>query len=49
MQRIGDNERIKSFLTGSSLTTLFSFFNFVIFFCLTLRVQCCVFFPRHSC
>ncbi|MDR0830383.1 MAG: peptidase domain-containing ABC transporter, partial [Prevotellaceae bacterium] len=31
MQRIGDNDRIKSFLTGSSLTTLFSFFNFVIF------------------
>lgn len=31
MQRIGDNERIKSFLTGSTLTTLFSFFNFIIF------------------
>ncbi|PXV69000.1 ATP-binding cassette subfamily B protein [Dysgonomonas alginatilytica] len=31
MQRIGDNERIKSFLTGSTLTTLFSFANFVIF------------------
>jgi ATP-binding cassette subfamily B protein len=34
MQRIGDNERIKSFLTGSSLTTLFSFFNFIIFSCI---------------
>jgi ATP-binding cassette subfamily B protein len=31
MQRIGDNDRIKSFLTGSSLTTLFSLFNFVLF------------------
>jgi len=31
MQRIGDNERIKSFLTGSTLTTLFSFINFIIF------------------
>lgn len=31
MQRIGDNDRIKSFLTGSTLTTLFSFSNFIIF------------------
>lgn len=31
MQRIGDNDRIKSFLTGSALTTLFSFVNFIIF------------------
>jgi len=31
MQRIGDNERIKSFLTGNSITTLFSLFNFIIF------------------
>ncbi len=31
MQRIGDHNRIKSFLTGSSLTTLFSFVNFIIF------------------
>lgn len=31
MQRIGDNNRIKSFLTGSTLTTLFSFVNFFIF------------------
>lgn len=34
MQRIGDNERIKSFLTGSTLTTLFSFANFIIFACI---------------
>jgi len=31
MQRIGDNNRIKTFLTGSALTTLFSFVNFIIF------------------
>ena len=34
LQRIGDNERIKSFLTGNSITTLFSFFNFIIFACI---------------
>ena len=31
MQRIGDHSRIKAFLTGTSLSTLFSFVNFVIF------------------
>ena len=31
MQRITDNHRIENFLTGSSLNTLFSAFNFVIF------------------
>lgn len=31
MQRIGDNEKIKSFLTGSTFITLFSFINFIIF------------------
>ena len=31
MQRINDNHRIEEFLTGSSLTTLFSAFNFIIF------------------
>lgn len=31
MQRITDNYRIEQFLTGSSLSTLFSAFNFVIF------------------
>jgi ATP-binding cassette subfamily B protein len=34
MQRIGDNNRIKSFLTGSSISTIFSFFNFIIFACI---------------
>ncbi|MDR3061335.1 MAG: hypothetical protein LBU57_04380 [Dysgonamonadaceae bacterium] len=31
MQRIGDHKRIKIFLTGTSLSVLFSFFNFFIF------------------
>lgn len=31
LQRIGDQNRIERFLTGSTLTTLFSFGNFVIF------------------
>ena len=31
MQRINDNHRIEQFLTGSSLNTLFSIFNFFIF------------------
>lgn len=31
MQRIGDHNRIEAFLTGSSITTLFSFVNFFIF------------------
>jgi ATP-binding cassette subfamily B protein len=33
MQRINDNRRIEQFLTGSSLNTLFSTFNFFIFSC----------------
>lgn len=31
MQRINDNHRIEEFLTGSSLNTLFSAFNFIVF------------------
>ena len=31
LQRIGDHNRVKKFITSSSLTTLFSFFNFVVF------------------
>ena len=31
MQRIGDHSRIKSFLMGSSMNTIFSAFNFVVF------------------
>lgn len=31
LQRIGDHRTIQSFLTGTALTTLFSFFNFIIY------------------
>ncbi|TXC85473.1 peptidase domain-containing ABC transporter [Luteibaculum oceani] len=31
MQRIGDHQRISAFLTGNSLTILFSFLNFIVF------------------
>jgi ATP-binding cassette, subfamily B, bacterial len=31
MQRIGDHSRIQSFLTGTSLSVLFSFANFIVF------------------
>ena len=31
MQRIGDHGRIESFMTGTSIYTFFSFFNFIIF------------------
>lgn len=31
MQRIGDHSRIQSFMTGTTLTTIFSFFNFFVF------------------
>lgn len=31
IQRIGDHSRIESFMTGSSINTLFSFVNFIVF------------------
>lgn len=31
MQRIGDHTRIETFMTGSSINTLFSFMNFIVF------------------
>lgn len=31
MQRIGDHDRIEVFMTGTSLNTLFSFMNFIVF------------------
>lgn len=31
MQRIGDHDRIETFMTGSSISTLFSFINFIVF------------------
>ena len=33
LQRIGDHSRIQSFMTGSALSTIFSFFNFIVFAC----------------
>jgi ATP-binding cassette subfamily B protein len=31
MQRIGDHRRIETFMTGTSISTLFSFVNFIVF------------------
>ncbi|RHR93625.1 peptidase domain-containing ABC transporter [Parabacteroides sp. AF14-59] len=31
MQRIGDHNRIEAFMTGTSISTLFSFVNFIVF------------------
>ncbi len=31
IQRIGDNRQIQSFLTGQTMSTLFSFFNFIVY------------------
>ncbi len=31
MQRIGDHSRIEAFMTGTSISTLFSFVNFIVF------------------
>ncbi len=31
MQRIGDHSRIETFMTGSSISTIFSFVNFIVF------------------
>jgi ABC-type bacteriocin/lantibiotic exporters, contain an N-terminal double-glycine peptidase domain len=31
MQRIGDHRRVESFMTGTSISTLFSFVNFIVF------------------
>ncbi|GHU72518.1 ABC transporter ATP-binding protein [Bacteroidia bacterium] len=36
LQRIGDHSRIQSFLTNSSLSVVFSFFNILIFGCILL-------------
>jgi len=34
LQRIGDQKNIQNFLTGTSLSTLFSLFNFIVFGCI---------------
>lgn len=42
MQRIGDNERIKSFLTGTALTSLFACVNFIVFFIVLAYYNCLI-------
>ncbi|GHV16637.1 ABC transporter ATP-binding protein [Bacteroidia bacterium] len=44
MQRIGDHSRIQAFMTGSTLTTLFSFFNFFIFAIILAYYNLTIFF-----
>ena len=34
LQRVGDHSRIQAFMTGNTLATLFSFFNFIVFACI---------------
>ena len=34
MQRIGDHGRIQAFMTGTTISTILSFFNFIIFSCI---------------
>ena len=43
MQRIGDHQRIQSFLTGTALNTFFSLFNLIIFSVVLLRYSVTVF------
>jgi ATP-binding cassette subfamily B protein len=44
MQRMGDQKRIESFLTGSTLSTLFSVFNLVIFSVVLAYYNATIFF-----
>lgn len=44
LQRIGDHHRIEQFLTGSTLSTLFSLFNLVVFSIVLLIYSWVVFF-----
>ncbi len=44
LQRIGDNRRIESFLTGAALNTFFSLFNLVVFSFVLLQYNINVFF-----
>lgn len=44
LQRIGDNKRIESFLTGTALNTFFSLFNLVVFSFVLLQYNINVFF-----
>jgi ATP-binding cassette, subfamily B, bacterial len=43
MQRLGDQQRIESFLTGSTLSTFFSLFSFAIFAVVLLQYNTIVF------
>ncbi len=49
MQRICDHQRIKEFLTGTSLTMLFSFFNLLIFSGVFLYYNVILFFIYAVC
>lgn len=44
MQRIGDHSRIQAFMTGSTLTTVFSFFNFFVFAIILAYYNLTIFF-----
>jgi ATP-binding cassette subfamily B protein len=44
MQRLSDNRAIQSFLTGTALNTLFSFFNFFIYSIILLQYNTQLFF-----
>jgi ATP-binding cassette subfamily B protein len=43
MQRINDHHRIESFLTGTTLNTVFSFFNIIIFSVVLVRYSVTIF------
>ncbi|MGZ3944109.1 MAG: peptidase domain-containing ABC transporter [Mucilaginibacter sp.] len=44
MQRMGDQKRIETFLTGSTLTTVFSLFNLVVFSVVLVYYNLTIFF-----
>jgi ATP-binding cassette, subfamily B, bacterial len=44
MQRVSDHQRVQSFLTSSITTTLFSFFNFLVFTIILLLYNKLIFF-----
>lgn len=44
MQRISDHQRVQSFLTSSVTSTLFSFFNLIVFACILLWYNFSIFF-----
>lgn len=44
MQRIGDNRQIQSFLTGQTMSTLFSLFNFIVYATILITFNIQLFF-----